>query len=64
MGNVVVQMTVSLDGFMSGPDDELDWHLVDEELHTYFNDELRRSAAFFEGRRTYELMEGYWPTAD
>lgn len=64
MGGVVVQMTVSLDGFMAGPDGEIDWHVVDDELHRHFNDELRVAAAFYEGRATYELMEGYWPTAD
>lgn len=64
MGSIVVQMSVSLDGFMAGPDGELDWHLVDDELHQHFNDVSRDAAAFFEGRVEYELMEGYWPTAD
>ena len=60
----MVQMSVSLDGFMAGPDGEIDWSLVDDELHQHFNDVLRGAAAFFEGRVVYELMEGYWPTAD
>jgi dihydrofolate reductase len=64
VGDVVVQMTVSLDGFMSGPDGELDWHMVDDELHQHLNDELRDAGGFWEGRVEYELMEGYWSTAD
>ncbi|HYH24603.1 MAG TPA: dihydrofolate reductase family protein [Blastococcus sp.] len=64
MGSVVVHMGVSLDGFIAGPDGEIDWHLVDEELHSHMNDVLRDAAAFFEGRVVYELMEGYWPAAD
>lgn len=64
MGSVVVQMSVSLDGFMSGPDGELDWHLVDEELHQHFNDVLRGAGAFLDGRVNHELMSAYWPTAD
>lgn len=57
-------MSVSLDGFMSGPHGELDWHLVDDELHTHFNEQLATMGAFLEGRVTYELMEEFWPTAD
>ena len=61
---LIWMMSVSLDGFMSGPGGELDWHLVDEELHQNFNDELGRMGAFLDGRATYELMAEFWPTAD
>jgi dihydrofolate reductase len=57
-------MSVSLDGFMAGPGGELDWQLVDEELHGHFNAELATMGAFLDGRVTYQLMESYWPTAD
>ena len=57
-------MSVSLDGFMEGPNRELDWHMVDDELHREFNDRLRGMSAFLEGRVTYELMADFWPTAD
>ncbi|RKN49177.1 dihydrofolate reductase family protein [Micromonospora endolithica] len=64
MAKVVVQMNVSVDGFFEGPDGDIGWHQVDNELHGHFNDELRQMAEFHEGRRTYELMESFWPTAD
>src|ERR671937_105530 len=64
MRKVVLFMSVSLDGFMEGPNRELDWHLIDDELHTHFNDVLGRMGAFLSGRVTYELMAGFWPTAD
>jgi dihydrofolate reductase len=38
--------------------------LVDEELHTFFNDQTQEMDAFLYGRRMYELMADYWPTAD
>ena len=57
-------MSVSLDGFFEGPDRELDWQIVDEELHAHFNEWLARAGAFLDGRVTYELMAGFWPTAD
>ena len=55
---------VSVDGYMEGPNREIDWHAVDEELLFHMNDWLGRASTFLEGRVTYELMEGYWPTAD
>jgi dihydrofolate reductase len=57
-------MSVSLDGFFEGPDREIDWHLVDDEMHSYINEYFGEMSAFLEGRVTYELMAGFWPTAD
>lgn len=59
-----MSMSVSLDGFIEGPDREIDWHLVDDELHSHFNEQLATMGAFVSGRVTYELMAGFWPTAD
>ncbi len=64
MRKLLFMMGVSLDGYFEGPNREIDWHRVDEELHEYLNDELRTMGVFLEGRVTYELMEEYWPTAD
>ncbi|MCM0675801.1 dihydrofolate reductase family protein [Micromonospora phytophila] len=64
MRKIVVQMNVSLDGFFEGPGGDLGWHLVDDELHQHFNAELRVMGAFLNGRRSYELMAQFWPTAD
>ncbi len=64
MRRIVVQMMVSLDGFFEGPDHDLGWHRVDEELHAHFNEHLSTMSTFLEGRVSYELMEAFWPTAD
>ena len=64
MRDVVLMLSVSVDGYFEGPNRELDWHLVDDEVHAHFNDVLRDAGAFLSGRRTHELMAGYWPTAD
>ena len=61
---IVFMMSVSLDGLFEGPDRELDWQLIDVELHQHFNEWLATAGAFLDGRVTYELMAGYWPTAD
>ena len=57
-------MSVSVDGYMEGPNREIDWHMVDDELHRHMNGWLARAGAFLEGRATYELMEEFWPSAD
>lgn len=57
-------MSVSLDGFVESPSRSLDWMEIDEELHTFFNDQTREISASLYGRRMYELMFGYWPMAE
>ncbi|MFC8618769.1 dihydrofolate reductase family protein [Micromonospora purpureochromogenes] len=64
MRKIVVHMSVSLDGFFEGPGGDLGWHLVDDELHRHFNAELRTMGGFLNGRRSYQLMAEFWPTAD
>lgn len=57
-------MSVSVDGFIEGPNREIDWHLVDEELHSHFNAELEAMGGLLSGRVTHQLMAEFWPTAD
>jgi dihydrofolate reductase len=64
MGKVIYLMNVSLDGFVETPDHDLDWTNVDDELLNWFNDRSREADAFIYGRRLYEVMARYWPTAE
>ena len=64
MGKLIYALNVSLDGFVETTDRSLDWATVDEELHSWFNDQAREMAATIYGRRMYELMAGYWPTVE
>ncbi|MFF4081193.1 dihydrofolate reductase family protein [Streptomyces sp. NPDC001777] len=64
MRKIVLMMSVSLDGFMEGPDRDIGWHVVDDELHSHFNEVLAAMGGFLDGRVTHQLMEDYWPTAD
>jgi dihydrofolate reductase len=55
--------TVSLDGFITGPDGEIDWTAPDEELHRFHNQRVGQLGLQLCGRRLYETMV-YWETAD
>jgi dihydrofolate reductase len=63
MRKVIYSMGVSLDGFIAGPDGEIDWSAPDEELHRFHNQQMREIGAHLCGRRLYEEMV-YWETAD
>ena len=64
MRKLIWLMSVSVDGYMEGPNREIDWHMVDDELHRHLNRWLAGAGGFLEGRTTYELMARFWPTAD
>ena len=64
MGKLIYLMNVSLDGFVETPDHSLDWTTVDDELHSWFNDQMRGVDASLYGRRLYEIMAAYWPTGE
>lgn len=63
MKKVVLFMHLSLDGYAAGPNGEMDWINVDENLFDYAATRTNQSDTALYGRVTYELMEGYWPTA-
>jgi dihydrofolate reductase len=64
VGKLIYTMNVSLDGFTETPDRGLGWSIVDDEVHSWFNDELRTIDASLYGRRLYEVMAAYWPTGE
>lgn len=63
MRKVVQFMHVSLDGFVAGPNGEMDWIRVDEEMFDYAGQRTNESDTALYGRVTFDMMEGYWPTA-
>ena len=60
---LIYSMSVSLDGFIAGPNGEIDWSAPDEELHRFHNQQTREMGAMLFGRRLYEEMT-YWDTAE
>lgn len=62
MRRLIYSMTMSLDGFIAGPDGAIDWSAPDEELFRFHTERVRETGVQLCGRRLYEAML-YWETA-
>lgn len=56
-------MYTSLDGFVAGPNGELNWVNVSEEMFDFVATMTDKADTALYGRITYEMMQSYWPTA-
>ncbi|MFF7243408.1 dihydrofolate reductase family protein [Embleya sp. NPDC008237] len=63
MRSVTYSMSVSLDGYIAGPDGGFDWTTPDEEVFRLATDEVRAVGVHLLGRRLYETML-YWETVE
>jgi dihydrofolate reductase len=63
MRKVISFMHISLDGFVAGPNGEMNWIKVDEEIFDHVGKRVSETDAALYGRVTYQMMEDYWPTA-
>jgi dihydrofolate reductase len=55
MRKIILQLAVSLDGFIEGPNGEYDWCFSDQDYG--MSDFLKRIDTVFMGRKSYELMQ-------
>ncbi len=64
MRKVIASPFVTLDGFMAGPQGEIDWNepYFDEEMANYVGKQFDSVDTIFFGRVTYQLFAQYWPT--
>ncbi|HEY4967378.1 MAG TPA: dihydrofolate reductase family protein [Puia sp.] len=63
MRKLSVFMHVSVDGFTARPDGAIDWIQIGDEMFNYALERTEKSDAALYGRKTYEVMDAYWPTA-
>jgi len=63
MGNIVLFMHASLDGFAAGTKGEMNWIHVDEEIFNFVEKRIAQTNTALYGRVTFQMMESYWPTA-
>lgn len=63
MLTLIYSMSVSLDGYIAGPDGAIDWAAPDEELMQFHNEQTRELTGHLTGRGLYESML-VWETAE
>lgn len=63
MRTVVLFMHTTLDGFVAGLNGEMDWINADDEMFAFAGKQTDQADTALYGRVTYEMMNGYWPTA-
>ncbi len=63
---LVLKMSVSLDGFVAGPNGEADWMLRSrgDDSRAWVGETLRNAGVHIMGSRTYCGMAAYWPYSD
>lgn len=65
MRKLLMKMSVSLDGFVAGSEGQNDWVFKtgDEESLAWSVDKIRQAGLIIMGRKSFETMAPYWPTA-
>ncbi|PZR11655.1 MAG: dihydrofolate reductase [Flavobacterium psychrophilum] len=63
MRRIISFMHISLDGYVAGPNGEMNWIKVDEEIFDHVGKRIGKGDTAMYGRVTFQMMEGYWPTA-
>jgi dihydrofolate reductase len=63
MRKLIISMNLSLDGYLSGPQGELDWHFEfwNEAMGYRLLEQLKEADTILLGKNTYEAMSAYWP---
>ena len=54
MRKIVAGFATSIDGFIEGPNGEIDWIIYDQEQYAELADQWKKIDAMFHGRKTYE----------
>ena len=64
MGKLILSIMTSIDGYMEGPNKELDWHVWDDEMEKHMFHFLNHQVdTILLGRKAYKLFVDYWPSS-
>lgn len=64
MRKIFLFMMISADGYFEGPNHDISWHMVDGEFNDFAIEQTKSVDIMLFGKRTYKLMESYWPTEE
>lgn len=62
MSKLSVFNFISLNGYFKGPGGDTSWHRHGEEENAYSHEMLATESTLLFGRKTYEMMQQFWPT--
>jgi dihydrofolate reductase len=64
MRKLTYAMNLTLDGYIAAPGDEIGWSAPSDELFQFWSDQLVATDLTLYGRKLWQTMSSYWPTAD
>lgn len=63
MGKIILSMMMTADGYIAGPNNELDWVVWEEEMDRDAAKLIESADTMLVGYGAYKDMVGYWPAA-
>ena len=63
MRRIILSLHTTLDGFVAGPNGEMDFFMLDDEMFDLVGKFTDEADTALYGRITWQMMENYWPTA-
>lgn len=65
MRQLILQMSMSIDGFVAGPNNELDWisASLDDGTAAWTMESLKQAGVHVMGGNTFRDMAAYWPSS-
>ncbi|PZF72318.1 dihydrofolate reductase family protein [Taibaiella soli] len=62
MARLSMFVFTSLDGYYKGLNEDISWHRHGPEENEFAAESMKGHSTLIFGRKTYEMMAGYWPT--
>ncbi|MET7897863.1 dihydrofolate reductase family protein, partial [Streptomyces mirabilis] len=64
MRKLIYGMNLTLDGYIAAPGDDIGWSVPSDEMFQFWSDQLQATDLSLYGRKLWQTMGSYWPTAD
>ena len=64
MRKLILFNMITADGYFEGQDADISWHKVDKEVNEFIIEQMKTTDTLLFGRKTFEVMENYWPTEE
>lgn len=64
MRKLIYSISVSLDGYIAGPGDDISWGEPSEDLHWHHNERITEDLVALYGRKLWETMAPHWSTLE